>query len=92
MIILFWVALIAAGVAVALAFQEWIPVIVILVVIVVAAIWVLVSTLSPAVPNRECPHCREQGLVKIRRGEPGVRCELCGFVDEDMHVAYLDEW
>jgi hypothetical protein len=54
--------------------------------------WILVSVLSPAIPNRSCPRCKGPGLVKLRRGEPGVRCELCGFRDEDMHVAYLDEW
>ncbi len=92
MIILVWLLMVAIGVAAAFAFREWIPAIAIGTVIVAAVFWVLVSTLSPAVPNRECPKCHEQGLVKIRRGEPGVRCELCGYVDNDMHVAYLDEW
>ena len=54
--------------------------------------WIVISVLWPSKPDRRCPHCGQEGLIKLRRGEPGVVCELCGFRDESMHVAYLDDW
>ncbi len=89
---LLWLALIVAGVLLAVLCWEWIPGLVIGMISVGAVLWVLISTLSPAIPRRDCPGCGREGLVKIRRGEPGVRCEHCSFRDEEMHVAYLDEW
>ncbi|MBI4586880.1 MAG: hypothetical protein HY717_22935 [Planctomycetes bacterium] len=55
--------------------------------------WILGCVFSPARPARRCPRCGEEGLVKLRRGEPvGVRCEKCGYQDKTKYVAYLDEW
>ena len=70
----------------------WIPYIVGVGVALVALGWVVVSTLWPSKPDRRCPRCGGEGLVKIERGKPGVRCELCDFRDEDLHVSYLDDW
>ncbi len=54
--------------------------------------WILGCVFSPARPDRRCPSCGEEGLVKLRRGEPvGVRCEKCGYQDAGKYVAYLDE-
>jgi len=91
-LIVSWLLLALLAVGVAITFWAWVPYIVVGGIVLISVVWILVSVLSPAVPNRSCPSCRRDGLVKIRRGEPGVRCELCGFVDENMHVAYLDEW
>ena len=87
-----WLVVILGGVALAVAFSAWIPYIVGGALVLLWLVWVLVSAMSPAKPDRKCPACGREGLVKIRRGEPGVRCELCGFRDETLHVAYLDEW
>jgi hypothetical protein len=92
MLPLLWLALIAAGTLLAILFWDWIPGLVVGMICLSAVVWILVSTLSPAVPKRGCPKCGKEGLVKIQRGEPGVRCEHCDFRDENMHVAYLDEW
>lgn len=87
-----WLVVVALGAAAAVAARSWLPYVVAGVVVFAGVVWVLVSVLSPAIPDRTCPACKKEGLVKLRRGEPGVRCELCGFRDDEMHVAYLDEW
>ena len=92
MIQILWLLLIVGLVAVAFAFSEWIPYIAVGGSALLLLGWVLISTLSPAKPDRTCPKCGEEGLVKIERGVPGVRCEKCDFRDDSMHVAYLDEW
>ena len=74
-------------------FSEWLVTIIVVGIVALVALWVLGCIFTPAVPDRKCPECGEEGLVKIKKGEPlGVRCEKCGFVDEARHVAYLDEW
>lgn len=92
MVQLLWILIAVAAIALAVAFSGWIPYIVGGALAAAFALWILISTLSPAVPDRKCPKCGGEGLVKITKGELGVRCELCGFQDETMHVAYLDEW
>lgn len=92
MLALLWLLIGIAAAALAVTFAEWLPYVVVSGCVAVWIFWILTSVLSPAVPNRECPGCGRQGLLKIRRGEPGVRCEHCAFRDETMHVAYLDEW
>ena len=92
MLQLLWIFMALLAVLLAVAFSTWIPYIVGGVLVAALAFWLLVSTLSPAVPKRTCPKCGGEGLVKIQRGRPGVRCELCDFQDDEMHVAYLDEW
>ena len=72
--------------AIAALSWSWLPALLIGGIVLMLLVWLFVSILSPAVPDRTCPRCREQGLVKIRRGEPGVVCERCGFRDEDRHV------
>ncbi len=74
------------------ALWSWVQYVVVGGLVLCVVGWVLISVLSPAVPDRTCPACQKKGLVKIRRGELGVCCEYCEFRDEDMHVAYLDEW
>jgi DNA-directed RNA polymerase subunit RPC12/RpoP len=92
MLQLLWILVAAGAVLVAVLFSASIPYIVAGLLVALFAFWLLVSILWPAVPKRTCPKCGSEGLVKIRRGEPGVRCELCGFKDETLHVAYLDDW
>ncbi len=87
-----WILFILLGAAIAAWASSWLPVAVAGVLVAGFFFWILISTLSPAVPCRICPQCGGEGLVKIRRGVPGVRCEKCDFIDEDLHVAYLDEW
>ncbi len=87
-----WILFILLGAAIAAWAGSWLPVAVAGVFVAGFFFWILISTLSPAVPCRICPQCGGEGLVKIRRGVPGVRCEKCDFIDEDLHVAYLDEW
>jgi hypothetical protein len=90
---LVWLVVAALLGALALLVLDWLPALIIGSLTAIAALWVLGCVFSPAVPDRHCPRCRRQGLVKLRRGEPlGVRCELCGFEDAQRHVAYLDEW
>ena len=87
-----WIVFILLGAALAAWAGSWLPVAVAGVLLGGFFFWILISTLSPAIPCRFCPQCGGAGLVKLRRGVPGVRCEKCDFVDEDLHVAYLDEW
>ncbi len=87
-----WILFILLGAAIAAWASSWLPVAVAGVFVAGFFFWILISTLSPAIPCRICPQCGGEGLVKIRRGVPGVRCEKCDFIDEDLHVAYLDEW
>jgi DNA-directed RNA polymerase subunit RPC12/RpoP len=90
--VLFWIVLALLGVAAAVFFWPWIPYLAAGVLVLCFTAWILISVLSPSRPDRTCPRCSEAGLVKIRRGVPGVRCERCGFRDEEMHVSYLDDW
>jgi hypothetical protein len=92
MLQLFWILIVAGVALLAAKFSDWLPQIVGGALVLIGAGWVLTSVLWPSAPDRRCPKCRRRGLVKIRRGEPGVRCELCGFRDETLHVAYLDDW
>ena len=85
--------LIAAGLAYCVfVFWGWVTYIVGGGLALALFIWVVVSALWPSRPDRRCPRCGGEGLTKIKRGEPGVQCGLCGFRDETMHVAYLDDW
>lgn len=46
--------------------------------------WVLVSSLFPAEPDRTCPECSGETLVRIDPlSTRGIRCVSCGFRDED---------
>ena len=92
MVHILWLVLAALLGWLAFLVRAWLPYAAVGIIGVLWIIWILVSVLSPAVPKRTCPRCGEEGLVKIRRGEPGVRCEKCDYRDEDLHVAYLDEW
>ena len=92
MLQLLWILIGAGAALVAVLFSSSLPYLVGGALVAAFMLWLLISTLSPAVPRRTCPKCAGQGLVKIRRGQPGVRCELCEFRDDAMHVAYLDEW
>jgi len=87
-----WLLVACAGVGLVVLSWPWLPYVLLGLLVLAALVWTFVSVLSPAIPDRTCPNCGGEGLVKIRRGELGVRCQLCGFVDESMHRAYLDEW
>jgi hypothetical protein len=89
---LIWIALVAAVALVLARFSSWLPYTVGGLFVLLASGWVLTSTLWPSRPDRRCPKCSRPGLIKIERGRPGVRCELCGHEDPTLHVAYLDDW
>ncbi len=92
MIQLVWLIVVAGLAYLAFLAREVLPYAVGGAIALVAIGWIVVSAMWPSKPDRRCPTCGESGLVKIRRGEPGVVCEQCGFRDESMHVAYLDDW
>ncbi len=87
-----WFLVVGLLAGVVFVFWAWIPYIVGGGVALVVLIWIVVCALWPSKPDRRCPRCGGEGLVKIQRGRPGVRCELCEFHDETMQVAYLDDW
>ena len=87
-----WVVLVGAGALGAYVFRSWLPPVVAGVLVLVVVAWILGSVFSPAVPDRTCPRCGEDGLVRLRKGQMlGVRCVRCDFVDTEMYRAYLDE-
>ncbi len=92
MIQIVWLLFAALLVFLAWLARDWMPYLVGGVCAASLILWIVVSSLWPSKPDRHCPRCARQGLVKIRRGEPGVRCEYCDFRDDSMHVAYLDDW
>jgi hypothetical protein len=53
-------------------------------------LWLGVSALRPALPDRKCPQCGAEKLRLLRKGvREGVRCEACRFEDPELYVAYL---
>jgi len=53
-------------------------------------LWLLVSAVRPALPDRKCPQCREESLRLLTPGERvGARCPRCGFEDAELYVPYL---
>jgi hypothetical protein len=73
-------------------FKDWLPALVGLVVIGTAVFWILGCVFTPAVADRKCPRCEQETLVRPRKDQMlGVRCENCGFEDQEMYRAYLDE-
>ena len=71
--LLLWIVMIVLALAAAAWAGMWIASILGVTLLVAFLAWILISTLSPAVTCRICPSCGEEGLVKIRRGAPGVR-------------------
>ncbi len=88
-----WIVVALVAALVAWLVFDWLPAVIAGVIVALGVLWVLGCIFSPAVPDRRCPRCGKEGLVKIRKGEPlGVRCEHCDYRDEGKYVAYLDEW
>ena len=53
-------------------------------------LWLLVSALRPALPDRKCPKCQRDTLRLLIPGERvGARCPECGFSDTELYVPYL---
>ena len=92
MLQVFWLAVIAGLIFLTFLIRDWVPYLVGGMLALLFLTWIVVSSMWPSKPDRRCPRCEREGLVKIRRGEPGVRCDKCGFRDEELHVAYLDDW
>jgi hypothetical protein len=58
--------------------------------LVVPILWLVVSSLRPALPDRRCPKCERESLRLLKPGEKtGVRCPECGFADEELYVPFL---
>jgi hypothetical protein len=58
--------------------------------LVVPMLWLVVSSLRPALPDRHCPKCQAESLRLLKPGEKlGVRCPSCGFEDAELYVPYL---
>ena len=88
-----WFLLAAVAAFVAYLALDWLAVVFTGVLVTASVLWVFGCIFSPARPDRRCPNCGKEGLVKLRRGEPvGVCCEHCDYSDAERHVAYLDEW
>jgi hypothetical protein len=53
-------------------------------------LWLLVSAMRPALPDRKCPSCQKETLRLLKPGERlGARCPECGFEDAELYVPYL---
>ena len=53
-------------------------------------LWLLVSSMRPALPDRKCPKCAKESLRLLAPGERiGARCPECGFEDRELYVPYL---
>jgi hypothetical protein len=53
-------------------------------------LWLLVSSMRPALPDRTCPKCAKEALRLLEPGERvGARCPECGFEDAELYVPYL---
>jgi hypothetical protein len=53
-------------------------------------LWLTVSAMRPALPDRKCPKCGAEKLRLLTPGvREGVRCEACRFEDPELYVAYL---
>jgi hypothetical protein len=53
-------------------------------------LWLLVSTLRPAMPERHCPECGAESLrLLVPEEKVGARCPACGFEDAELYVPYL---
>ncbi|MBI3724379.1 hypothetical protein HY251_10565 [bacterium] len=53
-------------------------------------LWLIVSSLRPAFPDRTCPKCGKHTLRLLVPGEKtGVRCPACGFRDKELYVPFL---
>jgi hypothetical protein len=53
-------------------------------------LWVIVSAMRPAMPDRRCPRCGAEALVLFEPGNKvGARCRACGFADAELYVPFL---
>lgn len=58
--------------------------------LVIPMLWLVVSALRPAMPDRRCPKCHAESLRLLAPGEKvGARCPACGFEDPELYVPYL---
>lgn len=56
----------------------------------VPILWLMVSALRPALPDRKCPECAQETLRLFTPGvREGARCPSCGFEDRELYVPYL---
>lgn len=55
-------------------------------------LWVLVSTLFPSKPDRCCPACGRESLVRLdATSTQGVTCSACSWSDETLSSFYMAE-
>jgi ribosomal protein L37AE/L43A len=60
--------------------------------VVLPALWVLASALSPAKADRRCPACGRETLVRRSRDSTqGLACGGCGWVDAEASAWLLAE-
>ena len=86
------IAILGLAIFLVVQFGSWLPVIVTVLVIGALGFWVFGCIFTPAIPDRTCPKCKHEALVRPRKDPMlGVRCENCGFEDAEMYRAYLDE-
>jgi hypothetical protein len=92
LLLLVWLAVLGATTWLAVSFREWLPLMVGGGFAALFLSWVLGCAFSPAVPDRRCPKCKREGLVRLRKHQMlGVRCVRCGYVNPELYRAYLDE-
>ena len=55
-------------------------------------LWILVSTMFPSKPDRSCPECGRESLVRLDSASTqGVRCSACPWSDETLSSFYMAE-
>ncbi len=90
---LIWILLVGGSLLLAFTFKEYLPWIVGGGIGLIALLWILGCTFTSAVADRTCPKCGDkEGLIRPDKEKMlGVECTKCGYKDEDLYRAYLDE-
>lgn len=66
--------------------------VVVTILLLIPFLWMLASSLRPAMPERRCPGCEAERLVLLDPQEDcGVRCLDCDFEDTDLRIAYMKD-
>lgn len=71
---------------------EWLTGAVIGLLLGAGVLWVAISALWPNRPDRHCPRCGEEALVRLDpETTMGLRCTACGFEDAGASSWFLAE-
>lgn len=65
---------------------------VVTIILGVPFLWMVASSLRPAMPERACPGCEAERLVLLDpQEEHGVRCLDCGYEDIELRIPYMKD-